>query len=316
MRKYIIDKLVQYVVVLFLVSIIIFIMVRLNPTDPVSVIVGGKQTTPEVVENIRTEFNLNKSYFDQYLIWIKGVLRGDLGTSFQYRQNVTMLVLKRLPVTVGLVLLSSIIAIIVSIPLGIITALKQNTPIDTALSVLQLILVACPPFLTSILIIFFITIFTPNVSFTGSFSNFQEYLMRITYPSIALSFTMIALTSRVMKTSMIEQLNQNYTSVAKAKGLSKTEIVIKHCLKNSLIPVITIFATQFGVLIVGTVLVEQVFSLAGLGSILIDGVKSCDYPIVQGIVLLLVFVFITISTLLDFVYALIDPRIRLKSGGK
>lgn len=314
MKKYVFDKLVQYVVVMFIVSVIIFVMVRLNPTDPVSVIVGGKQTTPEVVANIRSEFNLDKPYIEQYLIWMKGVLKGDFGTSFQYRQNVTSLILKRMPVTVGLVLLSSVIALIISIPLGMLMAIKQNTPLDTILSVIQLVLVACPPFLTSILIILLVSIFAPSISFTGSFNNFKEYISRITFPSIALAFTMIALTSRVMKTSMVDQLNQNYTLVAKSKGLSKTEVIMKHCMKNSIIPVITIFATQLGVLIVGTVLVENVFSLAGLGSILIDGVKACDYPVVQGIVLILVFVFITISTILDFLYAVIDPRIRVKGG--
>ncbi len=314
MKKYVFDKLVQYLVVMFIVSVIIFVMVRLNPTDPVSVIVGGKQTTPEVVDNIRSEFNLDKPYIEQYLIWMKGVLKGDFGTSFQYRQNVTSLIIKRMPVTVGLVLLSSVIALIISIPLGMLMAIKQNTPLDTILSVIQLVLVACPPFLTSILIILLVSIFAPSISFTGSFNNFNEYISRITFPSIALAFTMIALTSSVMKTSMVDQLNQNYTLVAKSKGLSKTEVIMKHCMKNSIIPVITIFATQLGVLIVGTVLVENVFSLAGLGSILIDGVKACDYPVVQGIVLILVFVFITISTILDFLYAVIDPRIRVKGG--
>lgn len=313
MKRYVIDKIAQYVIVLAIVSVIIFVMVRLNPTDPVSVICGGKQTTAETVANIRAEFNLDKPYSEQYFLWIKGIFHGDFGTSFQYRQSVGSMISKRLPVTVGLVLLSSIIALALSVPLGIITALKQNTPLDTGLTILQLILVACPPFLTSILMILMITIFAPSVSFTGSFSNFGEYMQRILWPSIALAFTMIALTSRVIKTNMIEQLNANYTMVAKAKGLSLREIVCKHCMKNTMIPVITIFATQMGVLIVGTVLVENVFSLAGLGSILIDGIKACDYPIVQGIVMLLVFVFITISTLLDLLYALIDPRIRNKN---
>lgn len=312
MKKYIADKILQYVIVLAVVSIIIFIMVRLNPTDPVSVICGGKQTTAETVQNIRKEFNLDKPYVEQYGIWIKGMLKGDFGTSFQYRQSVSDLIAKRLPVTVGIVLISSILTILISIPLGIITAVKQNTPIDTGLSVIQLILVACPPFLTSILMIIMITIFAPGIAFTGSFSNFNEYLQRIIFPSIALSFSMIALTSRVTKTSMIEQIHANYTVVAKAKGLSGKEIIFKHLLKNSLIPVLTIFGTQMGIMIVGSVLVENVFSLAGLGSILIDGIKSCDYPIVEAITMLLVFVFITISTIMDILYAIIDPRIRAK----
>ena len=312
MAKFIGKKLLQYVIVLFCASLIIFGMVRLNKTDPVSVIVGGKQTTEETVANIRKDFNLDKSLPEQYQIWISGIFHGDFGTSFQYRQPVSELIARRLPVTAGIVILATLIAVIIAIPTGILTAVKQNTPMDTAISVIQLILVASPPFLTSILMIVCVSIAAPGYAFTGSFSTFGEFLSRISLPAVALAFSMIALTSRVMKTSMVEQLQANYRVVATAKGLSNQSIVWKHCLKNALIPVITILGTQIGILIVGSVLVEEVFSLAGLGSILIDGVKAADYPIVQGITILMVFIFLTISTVLDILYMVIDPRIRQK----
>lgn len=312
MAKQIIKKVLQYVVVLFCTSIIIFVMVRLNPTDPVSVILGGKQSSSETIANIERDFNLDKSNPEQYIIWIQGVLRGDFGTSFQYRQPVAQLIARRLPVTLGIVILASLIAVVTAIPLGILTAVKQNTPLDSALSVIQLILVACPPFLTSILMIVCITILAPGYAFTGSYHGFQEYLLRISLPAVALAFSMIALTSRVMKTNMVEQIQANYRMVAVSKGLGNGRIIWKHCLKNALIPVITILGTQIGVLMVGSVLVEQVFSLAGLGSILIDGVKASDYPIVQGITILLVFILLTISMVLDILYMVIDPRIRKK----
>lgn len=312
MAKFIGKKLLQYVIVLFCASLIIFGMVRLNKTDPVSVIVGGKQTTEETVANIRKDFNLDKSLPEQYQIWISGIFHGDFGTSFQYRQPVSELIARRLPVTAGIVILATLIAVIIAIPTGILTAVKQNTPMDTAISVIQLVLVASPPFLTSILMIVCVSIVAPGYAFTGSFSNFGEFLSRISLPAVALAFSMIALTSRVMKTSMVEQLQANYRVVATAKGLSNQSIVWKHCLKNALIPVITILGTQIGILMVGSVLVEEVFSLAGLGSILIDGVKAADYPIVQGITILMVFIFLTISTVLDILYMVIDPRIRQK----
>ncbi len=312
MAKQIIKKVLQYVVVLFCTSIIIFVMVRLNPTDPVSVILGGKQSSSETIANIERDFNLDKSNPEQYIIWIQGVLRGDFGVSFQYRQPVAQLIARRLPVTLGIVILASLIAVVTAIPLGILTAVKQNTPLDSALSVIQLILVACPPFLTSILMIVCITILAPGYAFTVSYHGFQEYLLRISLPAVALAFSMIALTSRVMKTNMVEQIQANYRMVAVSKGLGNGRIIWKHCLKNALIPVITILGTQIGVLMVGSVLVEQVFSLAGLGSILIDGVKASDYPIVQGITILLVFILLTISMVLDILYMVIDPRIRKK----
>lgn len=312
MAKFIGRKLVQYIIVLFCASLIIFGMVRLNKTDPVSVIVGGKQTTEETVANIRRDFNLDKSLPEQYKIWISGIFHGDFGISFQYRQSVSELMVRRLPVTAGIVILATLIAVMIAIPTGILTAVKQNTPVDTIISTIQLILVASPPFLTSILMIVCVSIAAPSYAFTGSFKTFGEFLSRISLPSVALAFSMIALTSRVMKTSMVEQLQANYRVVATSKGLSDKKILWKHCLKNALIPVITILGTQIGILMVGSVLVEEVFSLAGLGSILIDGVKAADYPVVQGITMLMVFVFLTISTILDILYNVIDPRIREK----
>lgn len=312
MAKFIGKKLLQYIIVLFCASLIIFGMVRLNKTDPVSVIVGGKQTTKETVESIRKDFNLDKSLPEQYSIWISGIFHGDFGISFQYRQSVSELIARRFPVTAGIVILATLIAILIAIPTGILTAVRQNTFLDTFLSILQLILVASPPFLTSILMIVFVSAVAPGYAFTGSFNNFGEFLSRISLPSIALAFSMIALTSRVMKTSMIEQLQTNYKMVATAKGISDKKIIWVHCLKNALIPVITILGTQIGILMVGSVLVEEVFSLAGLGSILIDGVKAADYPVVQGITILMVFIFLTISTILDILYMIIDPRIRQK----
>lgn len=312
MKKYLGNKLLQYVTVLFVTSIIIFAMVRLNPADPVAVIVGGKQTTPETVANIRHEFNLDKSVFEQYGIWITGIFQGDMGVSFKYRQPVSSLIGERLPVTAGIVIIATLIAVLVAIPTGIITAVKQHSALDTGISVLQLILVAFPPFLTSILMIWIISKVAPGITFTGSFTSFGQYLQRISLPAIALAFSMIALTSRVMKSSMIEQLQSNYHTVSVSKGLSPRQVVLRHCLKNAIIPVITILGTQIGILIVGAVLVENVFSLAGLGSILIDGIMASDYPLVQGITMLMVFVFMTISTVLDILYGIIDPRIRLQ----
>lgn len=312
MKRYVGSKILQYAIVLAVSSIIIFTMVRLNPADPVAVIVGGKQTTPETVENIRREFHLDKSTPEQYKIWVSGIFKGDLGVSFKYRQPVVSLMKERLPVTAGIVILATIISILIAIPTGILTAEKQHSFVDTGISVLQLILVAFPPFLTSILMIWLITMVAPNFSFTGSFATFGQFLQRISLPAVALSFSMIALTARVMKSSMVEHLQSDYYTVAVSKGLSTREVVLKHCLKNAIIPVITILGTQIGILIVGAVLVENVFSLAGLGSILIEGIKASDYPLVQGITMLMVFVFMTISTILDMLYGVIDPRIRLQ----
>jgi peptide/nickel transport system permease protein len=309
--RYVADRILQYIVVLIASSAVIFILVRMNPADPVAVILGGRQTTPQTVANIRREFNLDKSYFEQYRMWVGGILRGDFGVSFRYRRPVMALVKDRVPVTAGIVIMSAVIAVLIAIPTGIFAALKRNTWIDTGISLTQLLLVACPPFLTSILMIWAITAVAPTFPFIGSYDTFWQFLRRIFLPSLALSFSMIALTSRVTRSCMMDQLQADYRTVAVSKGLPPSAVIFRHCLKNAIIPVITVLGSQSGILIVGSVLVEKVFSLAGLGSVLIDAIKASDYPIVQGVTILLVFVFMTISAILDIVYCVIDPRIRL-----
>ncbi|MDR1413019.1 MAG: ABC transporter permease [Actinomycetes bacterium] len=314
MRSYTLNKVVQYVIVLVATSVIIFTMVRLGPTDPVAVIVGGKQTSPETIAAIRHDFKLDRSPVEQYWIWITGMLHGDFGTSFEYRQPVGFLIKERLPVTAGIVIMSTLISVVIAIPTGVIMAVKQHSLLDTGISLVELILVSSPPFLTSILMIWMITVYAPTFSFTGTSQTFWEFVQRIFLPSLALAFSMIALNANVMKSGMVEQLHSQFYRVAKAKGLTRTKIVIRHCLRNALIPVITLLGIEIGTLLVGSVLVENVFSLAGLGSILINAVQKSDYAMVQGVTMLLVFVFMTISTALDLVYGLIDPRIRLKRG--
>lgn len=312
MLKYIMKRLVQLIPILLLVSIIIFCMVRLSGIDPVVALIGDGQTSPQVIQNISEKYNLNKPLPIQYILWVGKVLRGDFGVSYKFQQSVTSLIQDRLPVTLGLALLSSIIAVIIAIPAGVISAVKKNTWVDRILSVVTLILFSSPVFLTSIVMILIISKVSPEFSFTGTFSNLKEYFQRIIFPVIALAFHMIALMLRVTRSSMIEQMQSNYILTVVAKGLPSRMVIFKHALKNAIIPVITVAGIQIGSLIVGTVLVENVFSLPGIGSLLIDSIKSSDYPIVQGITLLLVTTFLLISLLVDVFYVLIDPRIRLR----
>jgi len=310
MKKFLFKRLVQFIVVLFVASVIIFAMVRLSDVDPISVILGGKQTSAETIQNLRVKFNLDKPVLQQYFSWVSGMIRGDFGIGYKYQQPVAQLMAARLPITFGLVFMGSLIALVLAIPMGIISALKKNTPLDTSFSVLSLILVSCPSFLTSIIIIMILGKVAPSFPITGNYSTLGEYVQRLSLPSLALAFSMIALAARVTRSGMIEQLQANYVQTATAKGLSLTNIVISHALKNAIIPLIAVISIQIGNMIVGAVLVENVFSLAGLGSLLVASIKSSDYAVIQGITMLLVFVFLLISTLVDILYAVIDPRIR------
>ena len=206
MGKFILNRVTQYVFVLFCTSVIIFALVRLGPTDPVSVILGGKQSTPETVANTRRQFGLDKPVLVQYIDWMGGMLRGDFGMSYEYRQPVSLLLAQRLPTTIGIVVLATLIAVVIAIPAGVFTGANPYNPISRVLSIIELLLVACPPFLTGVLMIWYISTNVPSFAFTGSYNGWGEYFQRISLPALAMSFSVIALIARMMEQGMSEQL--------------------------------------------------------------------------------------------------------------
>ncbi len=309
MAKYILKRLVQIIPIFFIVSILIFAIVRMSPTDPITVILGGKRATAESIQAAQERFHLNEPIVQQYLRWMGGIFHGDFGISYKNQESVGAMIASRIPVTLGLVILSSVIGSIVGILAGTMCAVKKNTIIDRTISILTIVFVSCPVFLICIFMILIMSQI-PGANFTGTYTNFAEYISRIWLPSIALSFSLLALVSRVTRTSMIKEMKTNYIETAEAKGISRGKIIYRHAFKNAVIPVITVASIQIGAMVVGAVLVENVFALPGLGSLLITGINTSDYPIVQGIMLLLVGLFLILNLVVDVVYALVDPRIR------
>lgn len=312
MIKFICKRVLQMIPILFAVSVLIFCMVRITPSDPVASMTKGRKTSAETRKSLEEKYYLDRSLPEQYVIWITHALRGDLGDSFEYKQPVNDLIAGRLPTTAQLVLMSTVLALVIAIPVGVISAVRMNRLTDRILSVLTLIFVASPVFLTAIALMLVFALRLKLFPSFGSGKTFVENLRYLFLPSVALSLNMVALISRITRSNMIEQLNSNYATTAIAKGIPYYQVVMKHCFKNAVIPVITVASIQIGTMLVGAVLVENVFALGGLGDILIGGVKSSDYPVVQGITLMLVTVFLLINLLVDIVYALIDPRIRLE----
>lgn len=311
MAKTIAKKVIEYLITLAIVSVLIFVLIRVSGVDPVAVILGGKNTSADVIANTRASFNLDKPLPEQYFLWIKGLLTGNWGLDYKYQQPVTSLLMSRMPVTAGLVIGATIISLAVSIPLGAFTALKKNTWIDTLISTIALITAAIPPFVMGVVIILILAVVAPSFPITGTYSNLSEYFMRLLFPCIAMALVRMTLTMRVTHSGMVTQLESNYVQTLMAKGLSTHKVVFKHCLKNAIIPVLSVVGIQVGGMIVGAVLVEGIFSLSGIGSLLIDAIKTSNYPIVQDVVLILVVVYLTISTIIDILYCIIDPRIRL-----
>ena len=277
------------VLVLAVVSVLIFAMVRITPSDPIASMTGGKTVSEETKEALRTHFHLDKSPVEQYFIWVTGIFRGDLGESYQYRQEVGSLISQRIGVTLGLVVLSGVLSIVIAVPVGVISAVKMNTWLDKLLSILTLFFVASPVFLTAIVLMLvfanYLQIFPPY----GTGKGLWDSLYHMVLPSVALAMNMVALTSRITRTTMIEQLNSDYIRTATAKGIPRRRVIVTYALKNALIPVITVASIQIGATLVGAVLVESVFAMGGLGDLLISGIKAADSPLVQSITLSLSF---------------------------
>lgn len=312
MLKYAIKRLLQLIPILFVASILIFALVRITPSDPIASMTKGKKISAETREALEKKYHLDKSYPEQYVIWIGNVFRGNLGDSFQHKQSVNSLLAERLPTTLQLVFMSAVLAIIIAIPVGVISAVKMNKLTDRILSVVTLVLVASPVFLTAIVLMIVFALRLKLFPVYGAGESFVQNLYYLFLPSLALSLNMVALISRIMRSNMIEQLNSNYTTTAIAKGVPYFKVVMRHCFKNAVIPVITVAGIQVGSMIVGAVLVENVFALGGIGDLLISSIKASDYPVVQSITLLLVALFLLINLLVDILYAFIDPRIRLE----
>ncbi len=312
MFGYILKRVLQMILIVLAASVLIFVMVRVTPSDPIASMTKGKRISQETREALVRQYHLDKSQPEQYLIWIRNALRGDLGDSFEKKQPVTSLIADRLPTTLQIVLMSSVMALLLSIPVGVLCAVHMNSALDRILSAVTLVLVASPVFLTGIVLSL---VFAMKLRWFPSFGTGKTFVENLRYlflPSLALAFSMVALIARITRSNMIEQLHAGYASTAIAKGMPRRTVIWKHCFKNALIPVITVASIQIGTMVIGAVLVENVFALGGIGDVLISSIKSSDYPVVQGITLMLVALFAMINLIVDIVYAFIDPRIRLE----
>lgn len=308
--SFIIRRLLVLIPVLFLVSILVFGMSHISSTDPALVMVGGKQTSPEVLENIREKYHLNEPVWKQYMIWVGNAVQGDLGESFKMKQSVSGMIADRLPLTLQLVGMSALFTFILAIPLGILAAVKKNTWVDYLTSLISLGGVSSPVFFTGVLLVLLFSYKLDILPAFGTGDSFMGNFKYLILPSMALGLNMLALSSRITRSGMIEVLNTNYIQTTIAKGIPKRIIILKHAFKNALIPLLTVTGLQLGFLIVGTVLVEYTFGLGGIGSLIVNGVQASDYPVVQGTTLFMVTVFLFINLIVDLLYAVVDPRIR------
>lgn len=332
MTNYIIRRLLSLIPTLFGVSIIVFLFLRMIPGDP-ALALGGEHATEATVERIREEFGLNKPLPQQYITYMGKVLRGDLGRSILSRRPIADEIRARFPATFELSVCALIVALVVGLPAGIISATKRNSPIDNIAMVGSLLGISMPIFWLGLMLNWFFAVelgWLPSVTrldasidlqritnliivdsiLTGNAEALLNGIKHLILPSVALSTISMAIIARMTRSAMLEVLEQDYIRTARAKGLIERVVTVRHALKNALLPVITVLGLQVGVLLSGAVLTETIFAWPGIGRWLYLSILSRDYPIVQGMALFITALFLVVNLLVDVSYALVDPRIR------
>ena len=305
MLTWILRRILAVVPVLFGVTLAVFSMLFLVPGDPVKMMLAEFVTNPDQVAQMRAQLHLDEPILKQYGRFVTSAVRGDLGTSIRSRRPVTIEIGENLGSTAQLALAAMVVAIGLGIPLGLLAALSRNSWLDVASMGTALLGVSMPSFWLGLLLIFVFSLHLAWFPATGG-GDLQHLIL----PAITLGMIAAAIIARLTRSSMLEVLGQDYVRTARAKGLGGFAVVVRHALKNALIPVITIFGLQFGNLLAGAVIVETVFSRPGLGRLIVGGILNKDFPLVQGTVLFVATVYVLINVLVDVAYAYADPRIR------
>ena len=304
MPRYLLTRLLYTLPVTWLVVSLVFLLIHLVPGDPIAQMLGEGAPAADL-QAARHAYGLDLPLGQQYFNYWKGVVHGNLGTSFRYNQSVTHLLLQRYPYTLQLTVAALVVAILLSIPAGVRSARTRKQWDDRAISVVSLFGLSFPNFaLGPILILLFsIKAGWLPVSGAGSFAN-------LVLPAITMGSALAAILTRMVRTSMLEELGQDYIRTARAKGLNETAVVYRHALRNAMIPVITVLGLQFGALLAGAIVTEKIFSWPGIGRLTVDAISNRDYYVVQGCILAIGLTYVLVNFLTDFVYSVLNPRIR------
>lgn len=313
MGRYVLRRLALAVPVFILASLMVFTIIRLVPGDVVTMRLGESGETPEAAE-MRRVLGLDRPIWAQYFIWLGHAVRGDLGLSLWTGKPVTEEILQALPITAELALLAIIIALAIGIPSGLLSAVTRESPVDYAVRLVSVAGLAIPPFWLGTMFLMLPAVlagWAPSSRYISPAEDLVENLKQFILPALALGYYYAAFSMRMVRSQTLEVLRQDYVRVARAKGLSESQVVVKHVLKNALIPTVTLAGAQLGVLVGGVVVIEQIFSLPGLGRLTLWAISVRDYPQLQANVLLTSAFVIAINLVVDIVYAWLDPRIRL-----
>ncbi len=314
MQQYIVRRLVQMIFVLFFFSIIVFTILRLVPGDPVAAQLGT-EATDEAYAQLRHEMGLDQPIYVQYGLWLKEVMRGNFGTSWRSHQSALFLIKRRFPATIWLTLTATLIGLSVSLPLGILSGIKPHSWLDHISTTFSLLGIAMPSFWLGLMLLltFAVTLrWLPPSGYISPLENFGLSLRHLLMPALTLGVGLAAPLTRFMRSGMLDVMSTDYIRTARAKGLPDMLIIFRHALKNALLSVVTVFGLLLGSMLGGAVITESVFNWPGIGTLLLQAIQQRDYGIVQGVVLFVTLIFMTVNLLVDLSYAYLDPRIRFE----
>lgn len=312
----IVSRILSAIPVLFIVSVMVFMMLQLLPGDPATVILG-QEATPEAIAEMREKLGLNKPLIEQYLTWIGNVLQGDLGNSLVDGTSVNALIAQRLPATIELIIGSFLVALVIAVPSGILSAARPNTFVDHTCTFIALIGMSIPHFWLGMMCIMFFAVklgWLPASGYVPFAESPVENLKAVILPVVATGFRQSAILMRMVRSSMLEVLQSDYIRTANAKGLSEMTVMFGHALKNALIPVITTSGIMLAGLLGGLVITETIFNIPGYGKLIIDSVFNRDFITVQSAILVSAVLVVIINIAVDILYVLVDPRIKLSKG--
>jgi peptide/nickel transport system permease protein/oligopeptide transport system permease protein len=304
MHNYLIKRLLSTVPVLIGISLLLFFMLRMLPGDPAQVL-AGQMATPEEIENIRHQLGLDRPIYEQYAVYMSHLVRFDLGRSARTQNPVIDEIWARLPNTLLLTVVAITLACLFGIPAGIISAVRPYSWIDYLVTMSALFGISMPVFWLGLMLVVVFAVILQWLP-AGGTGSWQHVIL----PAVTLASFVVAFIARMTRSTMLETLSQDFTTTARSKGLSEMVVIVKHALKNALIPIITVVGLQFGFLLGGAVLTETVFAWPGLGRLLYDSISARDYPMIQGTILIFGLLYIFVNLVVDLIYAFVDPRIR------
>jgi peptide/nickel transport system permease protein len=318
LSRYLIVRVIGVIPTLIGISILVFGITYLIPGDP-ALIMAGSEATPEVVANLRQQWGLDQPVYIRYLSWLGNMVRGNLGDSYFSRQTVTQLVGNALPVTLELAILSLLVAVLIAIPTGIVSAVKAGSWFDLGAAALAFIGLSIPSFWLGIMLIYVFAVYLqqlPAGGFTPLSAGLWPNLQSMILPSIALGTFASTQLMRYLRASLLDVLHADYIRTSRAKGLRERSVLLRHAVRNALIPFTTVLGVQMGYLLGGTVIAESVFALPGIGRLVLTAVLNRDYQVATGIIFLIATAFVLINLVVDMIYPILDPRVRLaRSGG-